>query len=177
MKNTSSSYDKRMEDEDEVINVNINMEEGIENKKSAEGIMKRIWSRQCRNLEEQRLLQKCWIESSEDPDVLEFAFRQSVLYDKMGFAYVLKVIGNKIKEKDLAAAKKREHKLSIKKIEDAQNHKPDPEMVAMLRDTVESLKPGRKKKPVEPELSKEKKLDRRRSEDEFKLAVKEGNKN
>ena len=144
-------------------------------KKTPEGIMFRCWSRKCKNLEEQRLLQKAWVECGEEADALQYAFRQSVKYDKQSFGYVLKVIEGRNKEKLLREAKKREQKALLKKIQEAKDFKPDAKTVDVLKDVVASLKPSKKKKQIKPELSTEQKLERRRKEDEFKRAANEEN--
>jgi hypothetical protein len=130
------------------------------------------WNRKCKTIEEQRLLEKAFIETGKDSETLEYAFKESVKYDKTSFAYILKIIENKNKEKLLAAAKKREQQLSLKKIEEAKSYKPNLETAEMLKGLAASLKPGQKKKAKKPELTKEEKLKRRRLEDEFKREVK-----
>ncbi len=65
----------------------------------------------------------------------------------------------------------------LQKIQEHKEFKPDSKVVDALKMINKSFQPGKKKKPEEPELSTEEKLDRRRSEDDFDRAIKEGEKN
>jgi hypothetical protein len=175
MQSTSKASASHMEDEneDEDINV-INHEKGVENKISPEGIMFRCWNRKCKNLEEQRLLKKAFIAAGEDPKILEAAFRQSVKYNKYSFAYLDGVLKGMKKDADLAAAKIREDEARVKKIQDQKEYTPDPELLKVLKDAVDSVQPGKKTKKEVAGKTVAEKLNRKRLVDEFNREVEKG---
>lgn len=175
MHSISKASAKHMEDEDEDENINvINHENGVENKKSPEGIMFRCWNKKCKNLEESRQLQLLWIDAGEDPETLEFAFRQSVKYNKSSFAYVEGVCKGVKADKDRAAAIKREEKAHAEKIENAKTFVPDPETAKVIREVINKLAPGKKVDEKTEPMSLEQKLERKRKTDKFNQAIREG---
>jgi len=176
MLNISLSSVKDMEDEneDEDSNENINHEKGVENKKSAEGIMFRIWGRKPNNIEERRLLDELWLEADEDPKIVEHAFRQSVKYDSKKFPYVAKVIANMKLEKEKLKTKEREREAAVKKYEESKNFVPDPKMKELFAGISKSLNPFTTGGEQKKELTKEETLARKRSVDEFNREIKKG---
>jgi len=134
-----------LEDEDEDVNENVN-------RNSPEGMMFRSWGKHPKNLSigENNLLQKIWLLTGEDPELMRYAFNESIRMNKKSFAYIRTIVENKLKERDLQKVKKKEIEAKQKKIQEARELKPDQETAKIFKEISDSMKV---KKSVEPKVN------------------------